>query len=253
MALKTLNPEKAAAFDQEMMSSGGFSIDQLMELAGLAVSQAVYRVHPPTTPTQKRILIACGPGNNGGDGLVCARHLHHFGYTPTVYYPKPSKPELFQRLQTQLRALKIPILGDDGTDNDDGTSAFRAAIQSNPATTSLIIDALFGFSFKGPLRAPFDQIISLIENTSLPVLSVDAPSSWDVEKGPPPKGEIGHTFMPEYLVSLTAAKPCVKFFKGTHFVGGRFLGREMAEKYELEVPGYRGDEQVVEVPVEGKL
>lgn len=45
------------------MSTGGFSIDQLMELAGLAVAQAVYRVHPP--PKGNRILVVCGPGNNG--------------------------------------------------------------------------------------------------------------------------------------------------------------------------------------------
>lgn len=45
------------------MSTGGFSIDQLMELAGLAVAQAVYRVHPPATGG--KVLVICGPGNNG--------------------------------------------------------------------------------------------------------------------------------------------------------------------------------------------
>ena len=45
------------------MSTGGFSLDQLMELAGLSVSEAVYRVHPPTKG--KNILVVCGPGNNG--------------------------------------------------------------------------------------------------------------------------------------------------------------------------------------------
>lgn len=45
------------------MSTGAFSIDQLMELAGLSVSQVVYRVHPPTKGN--RVLVACGPGNNG--------------------------------------------------------------------------------------------------------------------------------------------------------------------------------------------
>ena len=44
----------------------------------------------------KRILVACGPGNNGGDGLVAARHLFHYGYQPTIYYPKQSKNELYQ-------------------------------------------------------------------------------------------------------------------------------------------------------------
>jgi NAD(P)H-hydrate repair Nnr-like enzyme with NAD(P)H-hydrate epimerase domain len=45
-----------------------------MELAGLSVSQAIYRVHP--IQKGKRILVICGPGNNGGDGMVAARHLY---------------------------------------------------------------------------------------------------------------------------------------------------------------------------------
>jgi NAD(P)H-hydrate epimerase len=45
-----------------------------MELAGLSVSQALYRLHPLSQG--KRILVVCGPGNNGGDGMVAARHLY---------------------------------------------------------------------------------------------------------------------------------------------------------------------------------
>jgi NAD(P)H-hydrate epimerase len=61
--------------------------------------------------------------------------------------------------------------------------------------------------------------------------------------------------MPEALISLTAPKPLVKWFKGRHFVGGRFLSPAMAEKYALDVPQYEGVEQVLEVGVEeeGKL
>lgn len=76
------------------MSTCAFSIDQLMELAGLSVSQAVYRVQP--LEKGRRVLVACGPGNNGGDGLVAARHLFFYGYTPTIFYPKRSKNELYQ-------------------------------------------------------------------------------------------------------------------------------------------------------------
>lgn len=79
--LQTMSAETAAALDKELMSTGAYSVDQLMELAGLAVSQAgidglvlhmkrivnslviVYAIKPPSKG--KRVLIACGPGNNG--------------------------------------------------------------------------------------------------------------------------------------------------------------------------------------------
>ncbi|KAL4955176.1 YjeF N-terminal domain-containing protein [Aspergillus filifer] len=239
MALKAISSKDAASLDEDLMGVGGFSLDQLMELAGLSVSQAVYRVHPPSNG--KDILVICGPGNNGGDGLVAARHLAHFGYNPSIYYPKEGKKEIYKGLKTQLAALSVPFIS---------SSDFESTIKS----TSLIIDAIFGFSFGGPLRDPFPEIISAMENSSKPVLAVDAPSSWDIEGGPPKEGP-GSKFMPEFLISLTAPKPCVKFYQGRHFVGGRFLPRGVAEKYGLDVPRYEGVDQVLEVGVdaEGRL
>ncbi|KAF2456921.1 meiotically up-regulated gene 182 protein [Lineolata rhizophorae] len=248
MALRVLSAKSSAALDQELMSAGAFSIDQLMELAGLSVSQAVHKLQPLNKG--RRILVACGPGNNdadgncpagpdaqtGGDGLVAARHLWHYGYQPTMYYPKQSKNELYQRLTTQLHALDIPFAQD-----------FGAAL----AQTDHVVDAVFGFSFAGEVREPFPAVIAALAAAPVPVLSVDAPSSWDIERGPPPDGP-GKAFHPQALVSLTAPKPLVKWFGGRHFVGGRFLSPAMAEKYGLDLPPYEGIDQIVEVPVEGQ-
>ncbi|KAI0125379.1 NAD(P)H-hydrate epimerase [Xylariales sp. AK1849] len=234
MALKTLSAKAAAALDKELMSTGAFSIDQLMELAGLSVSQVVYRVHPPNQGA--RVLIACGPGNNGGDGLVAARHLRQYGYTPTIYYPKRSKNELYQRLAKQLEDLEVPFIDD-----------FLSAISS----TDHVVDAIFGFSFSGEVREPFPTVIKALQETKLPVTSVDAPSSWNIEDGPPKSG-LGSSFMPEFLVSLTAPKPLVKHFNGRHFVGGRFVSPSIAKKYDFEVPDYQGLDQVVETSPTGQ-
>ena len=60
-----------------------FSIDQLMELAGLSVASAIACEYSPRR--FPRVLVIAGPGNNGGDGLVAARHLTHFGHTVQVH------------------------------------------------------------------------------------------------------------------------------------------------------------------------
>ncbi|KAK9469274.1 YjeF N-terminal domain-containing protein [Lipomyces arxii] len=224
-----LSAKNAAALDGELMSTGGFSLDQLMELAGLSCAQAVYKSYPPSK--YSKVLVLVGPGNNGGDGLVAARHLKMFGYTPTVYYPKRPKRDIYQRLSVQLETLAVPF-----TDN----------IETAISDSNQILDALFGFSFTPPLRDPFPAVISLLEQTDKPVVSVDIPSSWSVDSGPPESGP-GANFMPKVLVSLTAPKPASQFFTGKHFLGGRFVAESVAEKWGFDVPKYPGIDQVVEL------
>ena len=123
---------------------------------------------------------------------------------------------------------------------------------------------IVGFSFSGEVREPFPKVIEALQATKLPVTSVDAPSSWNIETGPPSSG-LGSSFMPTTLVSLTAPKPLVRHFNGRHFVGGRqvtkhwcrssytdcgdrFVSPNIAKKYGFDVPQYEGVDQVVEVP-----
>ncbi len=223
-----LNAKDAYALDQELMSTPGFSLEQLMELAGLSVAEAVYAVETPTSnDKKKKVLLVCGPGNNGGDGLVAARHLVMFGYECTIVYPKKSKNPHFINLVQQCEDLDIPILDsmpsldikEEGTRNYD-----------------VIVDAIFGFSFKGKPREPFASALTDIihaqkNNPQLTILSVDVPSGWNVDDGD--VAEMG--FMPQVLISLTAPKLSAKNFKGRHFVGGRFLPPKLAAKYNIKV------------------
>jgi hydroxyethylthiazole kinase-like uncharacterized protein yjeF len=218
------------------------------ELAGLSVATATADAYP--LHSARKILLVCGPGNNGGDGLVAARHLHHFGYHVSVCYPKVTQKPIFQRLVTQLEGLQIPIA------------------QTLPETLEsfdVIVDAIFGFSFKGDVRAPFDAILESLKRVPVPIVSVDIPSGalwraayscnnlldcnqrrccthghtiththihthahththtythtrefvclhvgWDVDEGN--KGGVG--LDPATLISLTAPKQCARHFAG---------------------------------------
>ena len=78
-----LNQQDAQQLDVDLMSEeGGFVLEQLMELAGLSCAQALAAAYPVKKGAKRKVLVCCGPGNQGGDGLVAARHLFHFQYEP---------------------------------------------------------------------------------------------------------------------------------------------------------------------------
>ncbi|XP_078447819.1 pyridoxin (pyrodoxamine) 5'-phosphate oxidase [Wolffia australiana] len=233
-----LSQREAAEIDEVLMGPLGFSVDQLMELAGLSVASAIAEVYKSNE--YGRVLVICGPGNNGGDGLVAARHLYHFGYQPVVCYPKRTPKALYEGLVVQLGALSVPFISVEELPQDL-SSAF-----------DLVVDAMFGFSFQGKPRPPFDDIISkLVSLNSLKstskkspaIVSVDVPSGWHVEDG-----DFEGGIKPDMLVSLTAPKLCAKRFTGPHhFLGGRFVPPPIAEKYDLKLPPYPGTSMCVRI------
>ncbi|GMM38345.1 NADHX epimerase [Saccharomycopsis crataegensis] len=237
MSLRVLGAKAAASLDKELMSTQGFSLDQLMELAGLSVAQAVYKTYPPKS--YKKVLILSGPGNNGGDGLVAARHLKLMGYHPSVFYF--IKSAKFEKLEIQLHSFGIPLYL--STDSQDVVGDIKRLVMSHDS----IIDALFGFSFRPPLRDPYNQVIKGLIASGKPVISVDMPTGWDVDEGPRaaaiPQDEV---LEPSVLVSLTAPKPASVYFKGKyHYLGGRFISEAIAQKYNFDVPQYPDLDQVV--------
>ncbi|KAI6203743.1 hypothetical protein M3Y94_00591700 [Aphelenchoides besseyi] len=217
-SVKYLGQQEATDIDKELFSTYGFSVDQLMELAGLSCAQSIYSAYKK----ESRVLVLVGPGNNGGDGLVAARHLKLFGYQPTVLYPKESKNELMSRLVTQTTKMGIEVVNEMPNDLN--------------AKFDLIVDAFFGFSFKPPIREPFGEILDKVNQSQVPVASIDIPSGWNVEDGPI-DGVV--QLSPDTLISLTAPKKCAHQFKGrNHFLGGRFVPEELAQRYELNLPKY---------------
>ena len=255
-----------------------------MELAGQACAVALAKVYDKTK--YPRVLVCCGPGNQGGDGLVAARHLG----TRTILFrlvrllktvgccrlfrvqtfsvhakarfqgDLPGPPTLsppytqettdetgssLQRLKTQCDNMQIQTTSD--------LDSLKTALRSS----DVILDAVFGFSFKPPIRAPFDEVLPLLTQSKLPVVSVDIPSGWDVEGGRPSDplpGTSGSSdkkvdaLDPDVLISLTAPKEGTREYRGRHFLGGRFVPKSLDEKFGLSLPEYPGTDLVVELP-----
>ena len=209
-----INSEQSKLIDETLMNTYNYSIDQLMEIAGLTVAKIISNEILKKNP--QKILCICGPGNNGGDGLVASRYLKEFGYEIDIYYPKPNvKNPLFKRLISQCEAYEIKIISNEIV---------------NYSNYSFFIDAIFGFSFKGEIRQPFKNIIDELNNFQDKIVSVDIPSGFDVENG-----NVNHTFVPNYLISLTLPKLCSKNFNGRHFLGGRFVPLILFKKLNIQV------------------
>jgi len=143
-------------------------------------------------------------------------------------------------------------------------------LHSFPSATTLadsydlILDAVFGFSFAGSVRSPFDTVLQRIAASGVPVASVDVPSGWNVESGPPEPGSDTPAIWPQVLISLTAPKRCAVHFDSyvqrcqlsatsdgpcpEHWLGGRFLPPPLAKQYSLQwLPKYPGIQQSVKL------
>lgn len=166
-------------------------------------------------------MVLCGPGNNGGDGIVSARHLKMFGCHPEIVLFKEVKQPFFKRLLQTCVYNDIPIRYLDQTHD----------LVAEYDKYDLLVDSLLGFSFTPPLREPYDSAIRAYSKTKTPVFAVDIPSGWHVEQG-----NIMNLFTPHYLISLTLPKEGVREFKGRHFLGGRFIPLKLQQKYGFQVP-----------------
>jgi hydroxyethylthiazole kinase-like uncharacterized protein yjeF len=145
-----------------------------------------------------RVLVVCGPGNNGGDGWVIARTLANRGHAvEAVFVGPPEKREagsddvrLHLRLWRDL-GRPAPALDDAGD--------VRAAAEH----ATLVVDALFGTGLSRPLGSPWRESVEALNDLGRPVVAVDLPSGLDADTGE----ILGAAIRAVATVTFIAAKP----------------------------------------------
>ncbi|PWR70038.1 NAD(P)H-hydrate dehydratase [Methanospirillum lacunae] len=157
-----ISPERMRVIDSNAMALGVSDL-QLMENAGHALVNVVRRYHPAS------ILILCGSGNNGGDGMVAARLLAHETDVTVIYH---NSSTMSLACKTQLSILEncavrlLPVRC-----KDDVHSIKYLFSQS-----TLILDALLGTGMAGDVREPHKSCVILANETKLPIISADMPT-----------------------------------------------------------------------------
>lgn len=160
--LELLTAEEMGRADR-LAALAGIRSETLMENAGHAVAQEVIR----RFPDRECVAVLCGPGNNGGDGFVAARHLQDHGYKVKLGFDGD-----VERLPGDARNMAKCFAGT------------RAHLGAEILTgADVIVDALFGAGLARPIEGKLAGLIAHANDSGLPIVAVDVPSGIDGTTG----------------------------------------------------------------------
>jgi len=168
-----LSADAMRAAETEAVGSGYSTLAALMERAGAAVaSEVTSRV--PAGP----VLVACGPGNNGGDGWVAARLLAEVGRAVRVVAVRPPDELSEPAREAAQRAVATGVPWSFASDLPAADSLV-AGTRDPLGEVAGAVDAIFGFGFRGPARGAAAGLIGVLEAlraAGATVVAVDLPS-----------------------------------------------------------------------------
>lgn len=205
--MKILTAAEMRDVDRLTTARYGVSELTLMENAGRSVAEFIHGRF--TDLAQRRLLVLCGKGNNGGDGFVVARHLKNFGAKPEVYFAGRLS-EVKGGAATNLnRWKKIGKLQSDA-------ALTRKFFETLPAGT-IIVDALLGTGVRGSVDGRLREIIDAVNEREpgTQIVAVDIPSGLHADTG-----EVeGAAIVADHTITFTAPKTGMVAGEGAHRVG----------------------------------
>jgi len=195
--MKVLFSHWMREIDFDAISNAGIPSIVLMENASRGTAGIIRQQFP--APQRPHVIVAVGPGNNGGDGIATGRILAQWGYIPRfLFLPDPDKVSgdslinfnIIRNLDLKWEWIK------------DG-SRFREVLEEHPPEKTLIVDAVFGTGLKRPVSGGiYQDVLDLINRSTAPVVSVDIPSGLS-DQFPP---EAGTSVEPDTTITFQTLK-----------------------------------------------
>ncbi len=213
--MEILTAAQMAAVDRDS-GERGVPVRVLMENAGAAVARFCVREYSELVRSGL-VVVLCGKGNNGGDGLVAGRHLAAEGVRVRIVLLgaanelKDAPAGMWEAARAK-NGIELHEIGDEG--------ALRQAL----ADAALVIDAVVGTGFKPPLRGLAACARDLIARLTMPVVAVDLPSGWDADSTKQTSADEGgkaQAFRADAVVTFVAPKMAHVF---GHLTPGKTFG-----------------------------
>ncbi|MFA4878026.1 MAG: NAD(P)H-hydrate dehydratase [Methanoregula sp.] len=157
-----ITPSRMRALDLNAMALGVTEL-QLMESAGRALAESVLSLAPG------RVLVLCGKGNNGGDGMVAARHLQRGVETDVCYLDHGARS---LSCEHQLAALRHCRVGLHPFTSRDDLSPYQTLFDK----ADVIVDALLGTGITSTIRQPFTTCIAMANDSPAKIIAADIPT-----------------------------------------------------------------------------
>ncbi len=178
-----LTRQQSRQFDQFVIERLNIPGLILMENAGRGCADVLTKVHSESAGDTASVVVLCGPGNNGGDGFVVARHLWNAGFEVQVVMSQP--PESYSGdARVMLDALvRLPIRLIQFSPGLSDSAATRVINWAGRQPAGWIVDALLGTGATGALRAPMDQMVAIANRADARRLAIDSPSGLDCDTG----------------------------------------------------------------------
>lgn len=229
--IRRVTRDEIAELDRVMIEEFGIDLLMMMENAGRALASVAKKMLGGSV-LYRNITVLVGKGNNGGGGLVAARHLHNWGASVKVVIASP-RSELHAAPTKQLQILE-----------KSGMAAIDQVVGLSEA--DLIIDSLLGYNSKGKPREPYASLISVANSSGRPILALDLPSGLDPDTGKPNEPCIIATS----TVALAFPKTGVNTADGRPFVGVLYLAdisvpRTLYERFGVKEPSVFKDDFIV--------
>lgn len=191
-----LDPDGARALDQHVIEVLGIPGIVLMEHAAIGTTDVVRNI--AARHHRDRVIVLCGPGNNGGDGWAVARLLHedHDVLVVSIGAPRPESDAAVNERVVHHLGIETIALGTETTERD--LARVRPRLPD-----AVVVDALFGVGLDRPIRGSAADLMALVDQSDAIVVAIDLPSGMDAVTGRP----IGPCLRADATATMAAMKP----------------------------------------------